>query len=434
MTDKMNKKQMIKSKKMLKQYFENIKKKQEEFDTKSPRIPLAIPPYDWEEVNESLDSLLNMETTMGKKVELFEKKFAKYLGVKYALMVNSGSSANLVALSILTNQGIGKKRIQKKDEIITPAVTWATTVYPIINVGAKPVFVDVEKETYNIDPDKIEKAITTRTKAIFIVHLLGNPCNMEKIQKIAKKYDLQIIEDSCEAHGAEFNGKKVGTFGILSTFSFFASHHITTMEGGMIATNDEKVYELGKAIRTFGWSRELKNKEVLKKNNPNIDSRFLFVNTGYNLRPTELQGAFGIHQIGKLDKLVKIKIANSKYWNNGLKKYEKFLILPTINKKYKNTFLSYPITIRKNIFFTKNELVEFLEENGIETRPVMAGNMVEQPVTKMFDYKVVGKLKNSEFIMRNSFLIGNHQGIKRLQREYVLDKIIEFLEKKIKKK
>jgi CDP-6-deoxy-D-xylo-4-hexulose-3-dehydrase len=349
-------------------------------------------------------------------------------------MVNSGSSANLVALSILTNQGIGKKRIQKKDEIITPAVTWATTVYPIINVGAKPVFVDVEKETYNIDPDKIEKAITTRTKAIFIVHLLGNPCNMEKIQKIAKKYDLQIIEDSCEAHGAEFNGKKVGTFGILSTFSFFASHHITTMEGGMIATNDEKVYELGKAIRTFGWSRELKNKEVLKKNNPNIDSRFLFVNTGYNLRPTELQGAFGIHQIGKLDKLVKIKIANSKYWNNGLKKYEKFLILPTINKKYKNTFLSYPITIRKNIFFTKNELVEFLEENGIETRPVMAGNMVEQPVTKMFDYKVVGKLKNSEFIMRNSFLIGNHQGIKRLQREYVLDKIIEFLEKKIKKK
>jgi CDP-4-dehydro-6-deoxyglucose reductase, E1 len=434
MIDKMNKKQMIKSKKILKQYFEDIKKKQEEFSTKSPRIPLAIPPYDWEEVDESLDSLLNMETTMGKKVKLFEKKFAKYLGVKYALMVNSGSSANLVALSILTNQNIGKKRIQKKDEIITPAVTWATTVYPIINVGAKPVFVDVEKETYNIDPDKIEKAITTRTKAIFIVHLLGNPCNMEKIQKIAKKYDLQIIEDSCEAHGAEFNGKKVGTFGILSTFSFFASHHITTMEGGMIATDDEKVYELGKAIRTFGWSRELKNKEVLRRNNPNIDSRFLFVNTGYNLRPTELQGAFGIHQIKKLDKLVKIKIGNSKYWNNGLKKYEDFLILPTINKKYKNTFLSYPLTIKKNPFFIKNELVEFLEINGIETRPVMAGNMVEQPVTKMFDYKVVGKLKNSEYIMRNSFLIGNHQGIKKIQREYVLEKIIEFLEKKIKKK
>ena len=427
----MKKKQMEKSKKILKRYFDSVKKNQEQFSDKSPKIPLAIPPYDWEEVNESLDSLLNMQTTMGKKVELFEKKFAKYLGVKYALMVNSGSSANLVGLSILTNQGISKKRIKKNDEIITPAVTWATTVYPIINVGAKPVFVDVEKETYNIDPEKIEKAITKKTKAIFIVHLLGNPCNMTKIQKIAKKHDLQIIEDACEAHGAEFNGKKVGTFGILSTFSFFASHHITTMEGGMIATNSEEVYELGKSIRTFGWSRELKNKERLKKNNPDIDSRFLFVNTGYNLRPTELQGAFGIHQIKKLDKLVRIKISNAKYWNNKLKKYEKYFILPTINEKYKNTFLSYPITVKKNSFFTKNELVNYLEKKGIETRPVMAGNIVEQPVTRMFKYKVVGSLKNSEFIMRNSFLIGNHQGIKKLHRRYVLKNIIEFVEGKI---
>ena len=254
---------------------------------------------------------------------------------------------------------------------------------------------------------------------------------MSKIQKIAKKHDLQIIEDACEAHGAEFNGKKVGTFGILSTFSFFASHHITTMEGGMIATNSEEIYELGKSIRTFGWSRELKNKEHFKKNNPEIDSRFLFVNTGYNMRPTELQGAFGIHQIKKLDKLVRIKIANAKYWNSKLKKYEEFFILPIINQKYKNTFLSYPITIKKNSFFTKNELVNYLEEKGIETRPVMAGNMVEQPVTKTLDYKVVGSLKNSEFIMRNSFLIGNHQGIKKQQRDYVLKRIVEFVENKL---
>ena len=429
----MNKKQMIKSKKLLKEYFDTIKNNQEVFSEKKPRIPLAIPPYDWEEVSESLDSLLNMQTTMGKKVELFEKKFAKYLGVKYALMVNSGSSANLVGLSILTNQGMGKNRIKKNDEIITPAVTWATTVYPIVNVGAKPVFVDVEKETYNIDPEKIEKAITKKTKAIFIVHLLGNPCNMSKIQKIAKKYNLQIIEDTCEAHGAEFNGKKTGTFGILSTFSFFASHHITTMEGGMIATNSEEIYELGKSIRTFGWTRELKNKEFFKKNNPDIDSRFLFVNTGYNLRPTELQGAFGIHQIKKLDKLVRIKISNARYWNNKLKKYEEFFIFPVTNQKYKNTFLSYPLTVKENRFFTKNELVNYLEKKGIETRPIMAGNIVEQPVTKMLDYRVVGNLKNSEFIMRNSFLIGNHQGIKKQQRDYVLKSIIEFVETKLGK-
>jgi len=348
-------------------------------------------------------------------------------------MVNSGSSANLLALSILSNQRLGKKRIQNRDEIITPAVTWATTVYPIINVGARPVFVDVDKETYNIDPDKIEKAITKKTRAIFLVHLLGNPCNMTKIQKIAKKHDLQIIEDACEAHGAEFNGKKVGTFGVLSTFSFFASHHITTMEGGMVVTNSEELYELGKSIRTFGWSRNLKNEEYFKKTNPNVDSRFLFVNTGYNLRPTEIQGAFGIHQIRKLDKLVKIKIKNAKYWNSKLKKYTDLFILPISNKKYKNSFLSYPITIKKNPFFTKNELVNFLENKGIETRPVMAGNMVEQPVTKLLDYKVVGKLENSEFIMRNSFLIGNHQGIKQKQREYVIGNIVKFVESKLRK-
>ena len=182
MRDIMNKKEIEKSKQLLKLYFENVKKSQEKFVKKSPRIPLAIPPYDWEEVSESLDSLLNMQTTMGKKVELFEKKFAKYLGVKYALMVNSGSSANLVGLSILTNQGMGKKRIKKDDEIITPAVTWATTVYPIVNVGAKPVFVDVEKETYNIDPEKIEKAITNKTKAIIPVHLFGQTADIEQLQ------------------------------------------------------------------------------------------------------------------------------------------------------------------------------------------------------------------------------------------------------------
>ena len=429
----MNKKQIRESKKILRQYFEKIKEDQAKFSPKSPKIPLAIPPYGWEEVDESLDSLLNMKTTMGEKVKLFEKKFAKYLGAKYALMVNSGSSANLLALSILSNQRLGKKRIQNRDEIITPAVTWATTVYPIINVGARPVFVDVDKETYNIDPDKIEKAITKKTRAIFLVHLLGNPCNMTKIQKIAKKHDLQIIEDACEAHGAEFNGKKVGTFGVLSTFSFFASHHITTMEGGMVVTNSEELYELGKSIRTFGWSRNLKNEEYFKKTNPNVDSRFLFVNTGYNLRPTEIQGAFGIHQIRKLDKLVKIKIKNAKYWNSKLKKYTDLFILPISNKKYKNSFLSYPITIKKNPFFTKNELVNFLENKGIETRPVMAGNMVEQPVTKLLDYKVVGKLENSEFIMRNSFLIGNHQGIKQKQREYVIGNIVKFVESKLRK-
>ena len=291
------------SKLIIKEYFEKNYSKQEKFIPGKSKIPLAIPPYSWQEVCEALDSMLSMQTTMGKKVKKFEESFAKYIGSKYAIMVNSGSSANLLALSVLSNPSFGSGIIKKGDEIITPATTWVTTVYPIVSIGAKPVFVDIEMGTYNIDTQKIEKAITKKTKAIMLVHLLGYPCNMTQIKNIAKKHNLLLIEDTCESHGAEFNGKKVGSFGDLSTFSFFASHHITTMEGGMLVTNNPKIYELGKSIRTFGWTRDLKNKKTLEKKYSNIDTRYLFLNMGFNMRPTEIQGAFGIHQIKKLDHL-----------------------------------------------------------------------------------------------------------------------------------
>ncbi len=414
----------------LKKHFLELEK-QPKFIPGKSKIPLAIPPYGWEEVSEAIDSLLKMETTMSKKVMKFEKLFAKYIGVKHAIMVNSGSSANLIALSILSNSFLGKEKISNNDEIITPAVTWATTVFPITNIGAKPVFVDVVKEDYTIDPDKIEDAITKKTKAIFLVHLLGNPCNMTKIKKIAKKYDLFVIEDTCEAHGAEFNKKKVGSFGNLATFSFFASHHITTMEGGMIVTNNSQLYEIGKTLRSFGWSRVLKNKISFEKQFPKIDPRYLFVNTGYNLRPTELQGAFGIHQIKKLDRLVKIRRNNAKFWNKELIKYSNFLLLPKFNEISKHSFLFYPITVVKNKFFTKSDLVDNLERNGIETRPVMVGNFIRQPVAKLIDFKISGTLKNSDYIMNNSFVIGNHSGITIIQRKFISDTIKKFIDKKI---
>ena len=290
-------------------------------------IPSAEPNITEDDAKAAYNAIKEGRLSSGSYVKKFEQEFANYIGTKFAIAVNSATSGLQLALASLDIYG---------GEVITTPFTYAATSNVIVHQNAKPVFVDVEKETYNIDPDKIEKAITKKTRAIFLVHLLGNPCNMTKIQKIAKKHDLQIIEDACEAHGAEFNGKKVGTFGVLSTFSFFASHHITTMEGGMVVTNSEELYELGKSIRTFGWSRNLKNEEYFKKTNPNVDSRFLFVNIGYNLRPTEIQGAFGIHQIRKLDKLVKIKIKNAKYWNSKLKKYTNLFILPISNKKYKN--------------------------------------------------------------------------------------------------
>jgi|TARA_B100001105_G_C22379718_1_gene439087 CDP-6-deoxy-D-xylo-4-hexulose-3-dehydrase len=426
----MRKEEFKKCSKIIEQHFRNITKEQQKFVPGKSRIPLAIPPYGSKEVIESLESLLSMKTTAGTKVRKFEKKFSNYIGGKYGIMVNSGSSANLLALSILSNPLL-KNRIKPGDEIITPAVTWATTVYPICNINAIPRIVDVNLCDYTIDPDSIEKAINKKTKAIMIVHLLGNPCNMKAIVKIAKKHKLWLIEDACEAHGAKFSGKHVGTFGDLATFSFFASHHITTMEGGMITTNNKMLNEIGKSMRTFGWSRDLSSKKQLEKKFSNIDSRFLFVNTGFNFRPTELQGAFGIHQIDKLEKLVKLRITNAEYWNKKLKRFSN-LLLTKKDVGRRKSYLFYPITVKKNKFFKKKDLVNELEKHGIETRSVMTGNITKQPVAKILKFKKSGDLKNSDYIHENSFVIGNHHEIGEKQRKFVTDVITNFIDKKQK--
>ena len=418
------------AKKIIRNYFIHLEKNQRKFVPGKSKIPLAFPPYGAEEVCEALDSMMRLKTTMGNKVRKFEREFAKYIGTKYSIMVNSGSSANLLALSILTNPYLRNKRIKTGDEVITPAVTWPTTVYPILNVGAIPKFVDVNLDDFSINVDEIENAITKKTKAVMLVHLLGNPCDMRKIKKIVKQHNLWLIEDACEAHGAKYYQKYVGSFGDLSTFSFFASHHITTMEGGMVLTSNKTLYELGKSLRTFGWVRDLSSRKTLGKKYQKIDPRFLFVNIGYNFRPTELQGAFGIHQIKKLENLVKIRIKNATFWNKKLSPYEEFLILPKLKKRYRKSFLFYPLTVIKNNYFSKQELVNHLEKVGIETRPVMAGNILEQPVSKIIKFRKNSKLKNAQYIMRHSFLVGNHHRIKEPEREFIANTIIDFINKK----
>jgi CDP-6-deoxy-D-xylo-4-hexulose-3-dehydrase len=413
------------AKKFILENFSTTKKNQN-----SSKVSLGYPSYGWEEVYEALESMLEMKTTMGEKVKKFERLFAKYIGVKYALMVNSGSSANLLALSILSNPILENKRIKENDEIITPAITWSTTVFPIINIHAKPVFVDVDPRTYNIDTKKIEKAITKKTKAILPVHLLGNPCKMNEIRKIAKKNNLYVIEDCCEALGAKIKNKKVGSFGELSTFSFFISHHMTTMEGGMLVTNNETFFEIAKSLRTHGWSRDLKNRKNLERENSEIDSRFLFTNVGYNLRPTELQGGFGIHQIKKLNQFLTIRKSNADFWKKNLSKFSELIELTHTEPNHFHANMLFAIKVKKNNYFKKNDLVKYLEKNGIETRPVMAGNFVMQPVTKMIKFKVSGKLNNSMDVMKNSFLIGNHQNIDFNSRKYVLEQITKFIKSK----
>ncbi len=389
-------------------------------------IPLMVPSYGWEEVYEALDSVLDTQVTMAEKVKRFESMFAEYIGVRFATMVNSGSSANLLALSILTNP-ILKDRIRPGDEIITPAVTWATTVYPIINCGATPVLVDVDLETFDISVEEIKKAITDKTRAIMPVHLLGNPCNMDKIMEIAREHNLYVIEDACEAHGAEFKGRKVGSFGNMAIFSFFFSHHISTIEGGMVLTNNEELAELAKALRVFGWVRDLKNKDKITRAYKNIDPRYLFINIGYNFRPTEIQGAFGIHQLGKLEKFIEIRRENAKFWSERLEKFRDYLLLHNEREGTRHVWFGYPITIKPGAPFTRKELMDFLEGKEVETRPIMAGNIDEQPVMRLFKYRKLGNLPNSRLITRNSFFFGNHQGIGHEEREAIAEYIEQFM-------
>ena len=412
---------------LVKAYFENISY---DFKPGETKIPLAVPSYNHEEVIESIDSLLSTYVTMGTKVKQFEEKFAKYVGRKYAIMVNSGSSANLLSLAILTNPKFSKK-LNSGDEIITPALTWSTTVYPMVNNGLKPVFVDVDPETFCLDENKIEEAITKKTKAIMPVHLLGNTANMSKIQEIADRHDLFIIEDSCEAHGGEFNGRKIGSFGDMSTFSFFLSHHITTIEGGMLLTDNNEIYQLGKSLRAFGWIRDLDKKDEIKKEFPDIDPRFIFLNMGFNIRPTEIQGAFGIHQIDKLEKFIHIRIENAKFWNKKLDKYSSYLQLPKELPNSRHAYFGYSILIKNDAPFSYKQFSEFLESKNIEVRPIMAGNIVEQPSSQLYEYKISNNLTNSTYIMKNGLFLPNHHMIGTLERQYILDIIKEFIEKRL---
>ena len=411
----------------IKRVFETLESKRE-FIPGESKIPLAAPSFSYEEVEDALDSMLTTWVTMGKKVGSFENKFQEYLGIDNAIMVNSGSSANLLALSTLTNP-LMENKIEKGSSIVTPAVTWSTTVSPIVNVGCKPLFVDVDLDTLCIDTDLLEESISDDTSCIMPVHLMGYPCDMKRISKIAHENNLRLVEDSCEAHGASQEGKKVGTFGDIGTFSFFMSHHITTMEGGMLVTNNEEIAEIAKSLRTFGWTREMKKKDEINAEYSDVDPRFLFVNVGYNLRPTELQGAFGRHQIKKLDSLIQHRRETAKYWNERLTKYSDDLILPTRNLA-DHVFFGYALTIKENASFSRREMTDFLEKKRIETRPIMSGNFTEQPVAKLLKWEKYGELKNSKLIMRNSFFIGNHLQILEKEREYVADTFDEFFKQK----
>ena len=392
----------------------------------APRLPLHVPSYGADEVNEAIASLLTTRITMGEKVRRFETLWSEYLGVRHTIMVNSGSSANLVAAAVLVNPAF-PDHLRPGDEVIVPAVAWSTTYYPLVNVGLVPVLVDVDLDTFTMDPAAVERAIGPRTRALMPVHLLGNPCDMKALGDLARRHRLHIVEDTCEAHGAHFQGRPAGTFGVMGTFSFYFSHHISTIEGGVVVTDDEGVADLCRMLRAHGWTRDVKKKPNLP--NPGIDERFLFVNLGYNFRATEVQGAFGVHQVPKLEGFIRQRRENVEELNTALRKYSEWL-LECPGRDHdgsRSVWFGYPITVKPGAPFSRDDLVRFFESRGIETRPIMAGNFQDQPAIQLFAHRIAGPLTNAGIVMRQSFFIGNHHAMGEGERRYVKECVDEFM-------
>ncbi len=347
--------------------------------------------------------------TMGKYVAEYEKRFADFFDSKYALMVSSGSTANLLMVAAMFFTKDESRRLQRGDEVIVPAVSWSTTYFPLQQYGLKVKFVDIDRETLNIDLDKLASAITDKTKAILAVNLLGNPNDFDKINSLIDGKGITLLEDNCESMGATYKGQQAGTFGLMGTFSSFFSHHIATMEGGCVVTDDEELYHILLAIRAHGWTRNLPKENLVSgtKSDDPFEEAFKFVLPGYNVRPIEMSGAIGIEQLKKLPTFIKNRQENGDYFVQSFEDHEYIQIQKQTEQ---SSWFGFSLVIKEDAPFTRKELVQKLQNNGIECRPIVTGNFLKNTeVLKYFDYEVTGSLKNAEYIDENGLFVGNHQ-------------------------
>lgn len=373
----------------------------------SPRFPLATTTWDQAEINAMHRVIDSGMYTMGKHVQECEQSFARYIGSKYCVMVNSGSSANLLMVGALFYTKNGALKLEKGDEVIVPAVSWSTTYYPLYQYGLKIKFVDIDLNTLNYDLDQLEKAVTDKTKAIMVVNLLGNPNDFSRINQIVNGRNITLIEDNCESMGATFQGKKAGTFGVMGTFSSFFSHHISTMEGGFIVTDDEELYQILLSLRAHGWTRNLPKHNLVcsEKSDDPFEESFRFVLPGYNVRPIEMEGALGIEQIKKLPGFISSRQENGKRFTAAMENDPDILIQQEIGE---SSWFGFGLVIRPGSKLTRKELVKELNDAGFECRPIVAGNFAKNEVVKYFDSETPFPLKNAEHIDSNGLFIGNH--------------------------
>jgi CDP-6-deoxy-D-xylo-4-hexulose-3-dehydrase len=390
-----------------------------------------------EELKNMVEAALDGWLTAGRFNEQFEKKLADFIGVKHAITVNSGSSANLVAFSVLTSSRLGDRAIKQGDEVIGVAAGFPTTVNPIIQFGAIPVFVDVDKYTHNIDASKIEAAITSKTKAIMLAHSLGNPFNLDVVTNLCKKYNLWLVEDCCDALGTTYKGKMVGTFGDIATLSFYPAHHITMGEGGAVLTNNFELKQIAESFRD--WGRDCycppgKDNTCGKRfcwklgNLPEgYDHKYTYSHLGYNLKISDMQAACAMAQLEKAPAFIKARKENFKFLKDRLSSCQEFLQLPEATNQSDPSWFGFPITVKDSSSVSRLDLTTYLDQNKIGTRLLFAGNLIRQPYMVGVKYRVSGDLTNTDNVMKNTFWIGVQPALTEEMLAFTVTKIEEFL-------
>ena len=402
-------------------------------------IQAAAPTLSTEDILCGVEALLQGWLTENNYCRKFERKLATYVGSKFAVLVNSGSSANLLALASLTSPRLGERALQKGDEVITVAAGFPTTVNPIIQHGCIPVFVDIEIPGYNINPDLIEAAISPTTKAIMMAHSMGNPFDLKKVKELADKYNLWLIEDNCDALGATFGKRKTGSFGDLSTISFFPAHHITTGEGGAVLINNAKLKKIVDSMRNWGrdcWcvpgddntcgTRFGQQHAQLPEG---YDHKYVFSHIGYNLKMTETQAAIGLNQLNKLDEFVSVRRKNHQLLHDLFSELDDFFVLPSSKADAQPSWFGFMLTCRDQKV-NRNELVTYLNEHAIGTRLFFAGNLTRQPAYKNVHYRIFGELRNTDDVMYNAFWLGVWPGLTPDHLQYMFKMVKDFLKQK----
>lgn len=403
-------------------------------------IPTTGKVFNHTELNNLIDASLDFWLTEGRYNERFEKKLEEFFGLRYAITVNSGSSANLAAFYSLTSPLLGKRAIKPGDEVIEVATCFPTTLNPVIQFGCKPVLVDVSIPTYNALAKDVIAAVTKKTKAVFLAHTLGNPFEVKEIADFCKANDIWLIEDACDAFGATYRGKKVGTFGHLATLSFYPAHQITCGEGGAVLTNSAALEKLVRSFRDWGrdcWCPPGHDNTCGKRYDWKLgqlpdgyDHKYIYSHIGFNLKLTDMQAAVGVAQMRKVKSFIKARKANHTLLKKKMKKFEKFFVLPEATKDSEPSWFGFVLTIKKQAPFTRSELVQYLEEKKIATRLLFGGNIIKQPAYQNVDFKIKGKLTDSDLVMHNTFWIGCYPRINNATINYVVATFEEFLSQK----